>query len=299
MTIELNFPPRPSDGHKGTFGSVCVVGGNRSEDGAVMLGAPALAANGAMRSGCGKAILAMPQPLLLAGLSMSPTSTGIELPVDEVGRLMPSPAIEAIDSHASGCRCFAIGPGLGCDWPQQQLIATLLSRDDRPIVLDADGLNSLAMLESGHLELHAPVILTPHIGEYRRLAKSMKIDIDPDDQSTAAEALAQAYGCVVVLKSANTTVSDGVTTVEVDCGGVVLASGGSGDVLTGIIAGLLAQYGVDCGKHLFDAAILGVQVHARAGLIFEAVNGDCGLIATDLLERVPEAISSLKKDSNG
>jgi NAD(P)H-hydrate epimerase len=241
----------------------------------------------------------MPQPLLLAGLSMSPTSTGIELPVDEVGRLMPSPAIEAIDSHASGCRCFAIGPGLGCDWPQQQLIATLLSRDDRPIVLDADGLNSLAMLESGHLELHAPVILTPHIGEYRRLAKSMKIDIDPEDQSTAAEALAQAYGCVVVLKSTNTTVSDGVTTVEVDCGGVVLASGGSGDVLTGIIAGLLAQYGVDCGKHLFDAAILGVQVHARAGLIFEAVNGDCGLIATDLLERVPEAISSLKKDSNG
>ena len=182
MTIELNFPPRPSDGHKGTFGSVCVVGGNRSEDGAVMLGAPALAANGAMRSGCGKVILAMPQPLLLAGLSMSPTSTGIELPVDEVGRLMPSPAIEVIDSHASGCRCFAIGPGLGCDWPQQQLIATLLSRDDRPIVLDADGLNSLAMLKSGHLELHAQVIFTPHIGEYRRLEKRMKIDIDPKEQ---------------------------------------------------------------------------------------------------------------------
>ena len=299
MTPELNFPPRPSDGHKGTFGSVCIVGGNRSEDGAVMLGAPALAANGAMRSGCGKAILAMPQPLLLAGLSMAPTSTGIELPVDEVGRLMPSPSIEAIDSHASGCRCFALGPGLGCDWPQQQLVATLLSRDDRPIVLDADGLNSLALLESGHLELRAPVILTPHIGEYRRLAKSMNIDIDPEDQSAAAEALAQAYGCVVVLKSANTTVSDGVTTVEVDCGGVVLASGGSGDVLTGIIAGLLAQYGVDCGKNLIDAALLGVHVHARAGQIFEATNGNRGLIATDLLERVPEAISSLIKDSNG
>lgn len=299
MTIELNFPPRPSDGHKGTFGSVCVVGGSRSEDGAVMLGAPALAANGVMRSGCGKALLAMPQPLLLVGLSMSPTSTGIELPVDEVGRLMPSAAIEAIDSHASGCRCFAIGPGLGCDWPQQQLIATLLSRDDRPIVLDADGLNSLAKLESGHLELRAPAILTPHIGEFRRLAKSMKIDLDPEDQSAAAEALAQAYGCVVVLKSATTTVSDGVTTVEVDCGGVVLATGGSGDVLTGIIAGLLAQYGVDCGKHLFDAAILGVQIHARAGLILETVNGNCGLIATDLLKRVPEAISSLKKDSDG
>ena len=299
MTIELNFPPRSSDGHKGTFGSVCVVGGSCSEDGAVMLGAPTLAANGAMHSGCGKAILAMPQPLLLAGLSMASTSTGIELPVDEVGRLMPSPAIEAIDSHASGCRCFAIGPGLGFDWPQQQLIATLLSRDDRPVVLDADGLNALAQLESGHLELRAPVILTPHVGEYQRLAKRMNIAAEPDDQTTAAEALAQAYGCVVVLKSANTVVSDGVTTIEIDTGGVVLATGGSGDVLTGIIAGTLAQFGVGCSKNLVDAAVVGVHIHARAGQLFEAANGNTGMIATDLLCRIPEAISSLKRDSNG
>lgn len=299
MTQKVEFPPRPSDGHKGTFGSVCVIGGSRSEDGAVMIGAPTLAANGAMRSGCGKVMLAMPQPLLPAGLTMAPVVTGIELPVDEVGRLMPSSAVEAIDSHASGCRALAIGPGLGCDWPQQQLVATLLSREDRPIILDADGLNALAQLESGHLELRAPTILTPHIGEYRRLAQRMSIDVDPEDQATATEALAQVYGCVVVLKSENTVISDGVATVELDCGGVVLATGGSGDVLTGIIAGILVQFGVDCKKHLFDAAVLGVQIHARAGQLFESATGNTGLLATDLLERIPDAISSLKSESRG
>ena len=120
------LPPRPKDGHKGTFGSVCVIGGQRSEDGLVMVGAPALTANAAMQSGCGKALLAMPQQVLQAGLSLAPTATGIELPVDEVGRIIPSAAIEAIDSHAAGCRCLAIGPGFGAEWPQQQIVATLL-----------------------------------------------------------------------------------------------------------------------------------------------------------------------------
>ena len=299
MTKELKFPPRPPDGHKGTFGSVCVIGGSRSEDGAVMIGAPTLAANGAMRSGCGKVMLAMPQPLLPAGLTMAPVVTGIELPVDDVGRLMPSEAVESLDTHAVGCRCLAIGPGLGCEWPQQQLVAALLSREDRPIVLDADGLNALAQLKAGHLELRAPAIFTPHIGEYRRLAVSMNIDIDPADQRPAAEALAQAYGCVVVLKSANTVVSDGVRTEVLDCGGVVLATGGSGDVLTGIIAGILAQFGVGCNEHLFDAAVLGVHIHGKAGQLFESVSGDTGLLATDLLDSIPSAISALKSESNG
>ena len=88
------LPPRPTEGHKGTFGSVCVIGGQQSEDGVVMLGAPALAANAAMRTGCGKAILAMPQSILQSGLQLAPTSTGIALPIDEVGRVMPSPSME-------------------------------------------------------------------------------------------------------------------------------------------------------------------------------------------------------------
>lgn len=282
------LPPRPSDGHKGTFGSICVIGGQRSEDGAVMVGAPALAANAAMRSGCGKAFIAMPQHILQAGLSLAPTTTGIELPVDEVGRLIPSAAIEAIDSHASGCRCMALGPGFGSAWPQQQIIATLISRDDRPVVLDADGLNALAQLESAQLDIQAPLILTPHVGEYHRLATSAGIE------GESAEALAQAYGCVVVLKSHVTTISDGVQTECIRQGGVELATGGSGDVLTGIIVGLLSQFGVDCVSHLFDAAVLGVHIHALAGNSFALEHGNRGMLATDLLERIPGAMASIQ-----
>ncbi len=283
MTIQL--PIRAEDGHKGTFGSVCVIGGQRSEDGAVMIGAPTMAANAAMRSGCGKVMLAMPQQLLQTGLSMAPVATGIELPVDEVGRLIPSAAIEAIDRHAVGCRCIAIGPGFGSEWPQQQIIATLLSREDRPIILDADGLNSLAKLPSGQLELRAPTIMTPHIGEYKRLAGAMGI------KEFTPQALAQSYGCIVVLKSDVTEISDGVRTEREEGGSVVLATGGTGDVLTGIIAGLLSQYGMNCTEHLFDAAVLGARVHALAGESFAKEHGNTGMLATDLLERIPSAIS--------
>ena len=283
------LPPRPKDGHKGTFGSVCVIGGQRSEDGVVMVGAPTLTARGAMRSGCGTALLAMPQPVLQSGLTLAPTTTGIELPVDEVGRLLPSAAIEALDAHAVGCRALAIGPGFGANWPQQQLVSTLLTRDDRPIVIDADGLNALSQLESPLLDIRAPLILTPHIGEYRRLATAVGI------QSESAEALAQAYGCVVVLKSHVTTISDGVRTEWYEHGGVELATGGSGDVLTGIIVGLLAQFGADCISHLFDAAVLGVYIHGSAGHSWVSEFGNRGMLATDLLERIPAATGTLHR----
>jgi ADP-dependent NAD(P)H-hydrate dehydratase len=283
-----SLPTRAENGHKGTFGSVCVIGGQRSEDGAVMLGAPTLTANAAMRSGCGKVMLAMPQPLVQAGLALAPVVTGVELPVDEVGRLIPSATIEAIDRHAAGCRAFVIGPGFGSDWPQQQIVATLLSREDRPVILDADGLNALAKLPSGQLELKAPTIMTPHVGEYKRLAAAAGV------ASETAQAVAQAYGCVVVLKSDVTTVSDGVTTIEECNGSVVLATGGSGDVLAGVIAGLLVQYGVDCIEHLFDAAVLGVRIHGMAGESFAIDHGNTGMLATDLLGRIPKAIATLR-----
>ena len=292
--MDFALPTRSEDGHKGTFGSVCVIGGQRSEDGVVMLGAPSLSANAAMRSGCGTTILAMPQPVLQHGLILAPSVTGVELHVDEVGRLLPSASIESLDAHVAECRCLAIGPGFGSDWPQQQLVATLLSRENRPIVLDADGLNALAKLPAGQLELRAPTILTPHVGEYNRLAKAMDIHIDAQNHVEAAEALAQAYGCIVVLKSDVTVISDGVRSVEESNGSVVLATGGSGDVLTGIIAGLLVQYGKDCITHLFDAAVLGVRVHAIAGEAFAAEHGNTGMLASDFLERIPWAIATLR-----
>ncbi|MDP6541539.1 MAG: NAD(P)H-hydrate dehydratase [Phycisphaerales bacterium] len=297
MKNNFQLPPRPPDGHKGTFGSVCVIGGQRSEDGLVMIGAPTLSANAAMRVGCGRCILALPQPILRSALALTPTATGIELPVDEVGRLMSSSAVEAIDRHGSSCRCLVIGPGFGDRWSQQQIIATLLARDDRPILLDADGLNAFSQLESGHLELRAPTIMTPHIGEYQRLAKTLGITIPATEANLAAEALAQTLGCIVVLKSNNTIISDGVNTIEETRGSVVLATGGTGDVLSGIIAGLAACYGADCSNHLMEAAVLGVRLHAMAGNNFEEMRGNTGMLATDLLDELPGAIKCLREDS--
>lgn len=296
MTTERHLPSRPPDGHKGTFGSVCVVGGQRTEDGLVMIGAPTLAANAAMKTGCGRCMLAMPQPILMQSLPLAPTATGIELPVDEVGRLMSSGAVEAIDRHGAGCRCLVIGPGFGDGWPQQQIVATLLARDDRPVILDADGINAFAQLESGHLELRAPAIVTPHIGEYKRLADSLDIAIPATDSIAAAECLAQKLGCIVVLKSHNTIISDGVLTVEETGGSVVLATGGTGDVLCGIIAGLVSCYGADSPARLMDAAVLGVTLHAKAGKQFEASHGSAGMLATDLLSELPHALQQLREE---
>ena len=288
------LPARPADGHKGTFGAVCVIGGHRSENGSLMLGAPAIAATAAMRSGCGLCYLAMPEPLLPQGLVITPTATGIELPVDEVGRLHASAAVEAIDQHASGARVLALGPGLGHAWPQQQLVATLLGREDRPIVLDADGINALASLEDGATDVRSPLVLTPHVGEFERLALAMGVDGSLRGPA-GAEALAQRLGCVVVLKSYVTAISDGVTTVEDDSGGVVLATGGSGDVLTGVIASIAAQYGKDGPRRLLEAARLGVHVHALAGRLWQDEYGDRGMLATDLLRRIPRAMGTLPR----
>jgi NAD(P)H-hydrate epimerase len=226
---------------------------------------------------------------------MSPTSTGIELPVDEVGRLMSSGAIEAIDRHAGGCRCVALGPGFGNEWPQQQIVASLLSRDVCPVVLDADGLNAFAKLESGHLELRSPTIMTPHVGEFARLAKAFGITARASNTSLAAESLAQTLGCIVVLKSNETVITDGVNTYRETRGSVVLATGGTGDVLTGIIAGLVAGYGEDAASHLMDAAVLGVRLHAMAGERFAESRGVSGMLATDLLDELPFALSQLRE----
>ncbi|MBC8202994.1 MAG: NAD(P)H-hydrate dehydratase [Planctomycetes bacterium] len=296
MSDNFTLPTRFASGHKGTFGSVCVIGGQRSEDGVVMIGAPTLAANAAMRSGCGKCMVAMPRSILSEGLTLAPTATGIELPVDEVGRLMSSSAIEAIDQHAASCRCLIIGPGFGSGWPQQQIVATLLSRDDRPVVLDADGLNAFAQLESGHLELQAPTIMTPHVGEYQRLANKLGIEQSVDNVQLAAEALAQTLGCVVVLKSNTTVITDGVSTYEETGGSVVLATGGTGDVLSGIIGGLVAGYGANCAMHLVEAAVLGTRLHALAGEKFVKAHGSSGMLATDLLSVLPNVMSEVREE---
>ena len=291
-----SLPPRPTDGHKGTFGTVCVLGG-QGADPRVMLGGPAFAAVGALRSGAGLAVLAVPAPLMAAGLTVAPSATGLALPVDKAGRLDPSGVAALLDGYLPQFDCLAVGPGLGDAEPQRRIMARLISREDVPLVIDADALNALAGLADFGRDLKAQAVLTPHPGEYRRLAATLGIDADPGDaesRTAAAQELAQRLGCVVVLKGAGTVVSDGINTWTNVTGNVALATAGTGDVLTGVIAGLVAQHGRAGGLSLFDCARLGVVAHGLAADRWSVSHGDTGLLAEELLDELPYVMAELR-----
>lgn len=304
------LPPRPADGHKGTFGTVCVIGG-QANDSRVMVGGPAFSSLAALRSGCGLAVLAVPKPLMAASLIIAPSATGLALPVDEKKRLVPSDVAELLDGYLSGFHCIAVGPGLGSDEPQQQIVLRLVTQEDVPLVIDADALNALAQVRNFHGDFRAHTILTPHPGEYRRLAETLGIARDPTsakDRADAASEMAQRLGCVVVLKGHETVTSDGLNTHVNDTGNVALATAGTGDILTGLIAGLVAQHfkpnlGTGSrqitteqrgGLTLYDCARLGVHFHGLAADRWAKQHGNAGMLATDLLSLIPDAMIELR-----
>lgn len=294
------LPARPADGHKGTFGTVCVLGG-QADAPRVMLGGPALAALAALRSGAGLAVLAVPRPLMTAALTVAPGATGLALPVDKRGRLVPSDVAEVLDAHLAQIDCLAIGPGLGADEPQQKIVARLAGLPHPPMVIDADGLNALSSLPDFHRDLTARAVLTPHPGEFKRLAAALGLKADPVTPAArpdAAAQLAQRLGCVVVLKGAGTVISDGISTHVNTTGNVALATAGTGDVLTGLLAGLIAQFGrTEPGRQpelsLLACARLAVHIHGAAADHWAAGHGNAGMLATDLLEEIPAARKSL------
>jgi NAD(P)H-hydrate epimerase len=271
-----------------------------------MLGGPAFSALAALRAGCGLAVLAVPAPLMPAALTVAPGATGLALPVDEKGGLQPSVVAELLDRYLPEYDCLAAGPGLGADGPQRQIMVRIVGRSDLPVVIDADGLNALAELPDFQSDFRAQAILTPHPGEFRRLAAKLRIETDPVDPAArpeAAQRLAERLGCVVVLKGAGTIVSDGINNWENPSGSVALATGGTGDVLTGIIAGLVAQHfpgrGGDPGPpggglSLYDCARLGVYLHGLAADRWSRRCGDAGMLATDLLDEIPPAMAQLR-----
>lgn len=305
------LPARPADGHKGTFGTVCVLGGQAAGP-QVMIGGPAFAASAALRAGAGLAVLALPEPILAEALTVAPSATGLALPVDRAGALAPSKVAALLDERISGYDCIAIGPGLGADVPQQQIVTRLLGQEEVPLVVDADALNALAAVREFQRDLSASAVLTPHPGEYRRLAAALGIDADPTDPGSrpaAAERLAQRLGAVVVLKGHQTIVSDGAHTWINSTGNVALATAGTGDILTGVIAGLVAQFfkrnlgsgdrqvtaAAQGGVSLYDCARLGVSVHGTAADLWSRDRGDAGLLAADLLDRLPEALATVAR----
>jgi ADP-dependent NAD(P)H-hydrate dehydratase len=286
------LPDRPADGHKGTFGTVIVVGGSRT-----MIGAPALCARAAVRGGAGLVKIATLASVLPHVLTLEPAATGIALNLEHD----PASAAAMLDdADADGRAVLAVGPGWGQSAEAGQMLADLLAGRRvrrRGMVLDADGLNLLAgMLRNdagiaaGHDgDARGARVLTPHPGEFRRLADAVGLDIDPVDEASrraAAAGLCARLGVdVVLLKGRHTVVSDGRRTYINTTGNPALATAGSGDVLTGLIAALLAQ-----GMGAFDAAAWGAHLHGHVADRWAQRHGPSGLHAMELADALPDAL---------
>ena len=307
------LPARMTDGHKGTFGTVVVVGGCAMGLGArpvagdagarVMFGGPVLCARAALRAGCGLVDLALPAPLVPGALAALESATAHALPISATGELDASGCAAVLDPVLSRATALAIGPGLGQGHAVAQVVVRLLARDALPAVVDADALNALAATGRFDLDFRAPAILTPHPGEYGRLAAALGLtalaeEPSPDELHAAARSLAQRVGAVVILKGARTTVSDGLHAWSARAGSPALATGGSGDVLTGICASMVAQFGPTSRARslsMLDCARWAVIVHGMAALRWSASHGQAGMLAHELCDSVPEALEEARE----
>jgi NAD(P)H-hydrate epimerase len=262
-----------------------------------MMGSAVLASLGALRAGAALCTIAAPEPLLPHMLAANPSATGLALPVGEDGQLIPSAVAALLDTHGGKWKSLAIGPGLGTGFAAQQIVLRLVAQENhRPMVIDADALNCLSMSADFAKDFRARAVLTPHPLEYARLAKALEIQshVEPPaapDRKNAAERLAQRLGAVVVLKGHGTVVTDGARTWVCARGNDALAIGGSGDVLTGITAGMLAQFP---GLGVLECACLAVEAHARAAEVWVArAGGTAGLLAAELAAEVPNVLPQM------
>lgn len=270
--------PRSPDSHKGDFGRVLVIAGSRG-----MSGAAVLCASAVLRGGAGLVRLAIPaeiQPIVAAG---NPCYMTTALSCDDQGRLNQASEQELV-ALARGNDVIALGPGLGRSEELDRLVASLVQKIDRPVVIDADALNALAANPVAMKKHAGPVIITPHPGEFARLINSSTAAVQ-ESRVELATRFASEFGIVVVLKGRGTVVTDGTLVYENTTGNPGMATGGTGDVLTGLIAGFLGQK-----LEPFAAAQLGVHLHGLAGDLARDQLGEVSLIASDLLHFLPQAI---------
>ncbi len=270
---------RRAQAHKGDFGRVLVVAGS-----AGMMGAACLAAQGALRSGAGLVTLAVPWSLQDVAATKLTTVMTLGL-AESLARTFSPRALEGLRKLAGDFDCLAAGPGLGRHPDTLLFVQQLPAVVEVPLVLDADALFALAE-EPGNIRREAPTIVTPHPGEMARLAGVQTAEVQADRVGRAAD-FARRHECVTVLKGAATVVTDGRRVYVNSTGNPGMATGGSGDVLTGMVAGLLPQV-----KDEFSAAVLAVYCHGLAGDRARDRLGEVGLTAEDILAEVPQALRS-------
>lgn len=271
------LPPRVARSHKGDYGRVLVVGGSRG-----MAGAAALAGIAALRSGAGLVRVAVPEVVQATVAGFEPSYMTVGLPADEEGRLCAE-ARPVLRAQLPWATAVAVGPGLGQSAAIGELVCDAYGSCQQPMVVDADGLNALAQRPDLLAPPAGPRVLTPHPGEFARLTGLSIAQVQHDRDGQAAH-FAARWGVVVVLKGHGTCVTDGERSFVNPTGNPGMATGGTGDVLTGVLAALLAQ-----GMPPLAAARLGVYVHGLAGDLAAASLGEVSLVASDLLRYLPEA----------
>jgi NAD(P)H-hydrate epimerase len=282
------LPPRRPDSHKGDYGRVLILAGSRG-----MAGAAALTGLATLRSGAGLVTVATPASVQATIASFSPCYMTVPLVEDDDG-VVDLANIVDLAAARDNFDVWAIGPGLGRSEGVAELVARLYRDVPKPMVVDADGLNGLAAALSrnprGLDSPGGPRVLTPHPGEFARLFGAAAAD-------SIAERASQVAGLcrldansrtVVLLKGHETVIGNGQRYAVNRTGNPGMATGGTGDCLTGIVAGLLAH-----GLDAWDAARLAAHVHGSAGDLAAAKLGQTSLVASDLLDFLPQAFLAI------
>lgn len=280
MRLPSQLLRRELDTNKGDFGHILILAGSRRFSGAALLCAEA-----AIRSGAGLVTLGLPESLNLPIIRIKAKEIMLlPLPETKEGALSPR-AFKKINDFVKKIDILVVGPGLGLDKTTQSLIRKVIIKTDKPIVIDADGLNALV----GHLNiLHKSskeIIMTPHPGEMARLIGD-KVDKVQNKKKEIAKKFCVGHKVTLVLKGYQTIVSDYMNNLYINkTGNPGMSTAGAGDVLTGIIAAFLGQ-----GLSAFDAAKYGVYLHGLAGDLAAKEKTQISLIASDIIGKIPDAI---------
>lgn len=270
-------------GHKGTYGRVLIVAGSRG-----MAGAAILAGSAAIRGGAGIVQVACPNEVLATVAAGNPCYLTAGIPHHADGTYSESSVSEVIEL-ARLANAIAIGPGLGNRKDVATLVWGLLrAAPETPIIVDADGLNVIAPLAGEFVGRSAPLVLTPHPGEFSRLTRDTTADIQAD-RTGKATAFAKRFQVILALKGHETVVTDGDRIYKNTTGNPGMATGGAGDVLTGLLAALCAS-----GMAAYEATVLGVWIHGRAGDLAARERSQTALNAWDLVETLPQVFRELE-----
>jgi len=281
--VKKCFKPFPPDAHKGNFGRLFIIAGSVG-----MTGAAALAATAGVRSGAGLVTIGIPHSL--NDILEVKVTEAMTLPLPETSnRSLGVGAADKALNFANKCDAVVLGPGLSTNGETKEFVRRFIAECTVPLVVDADGLNTIAEFPAVLKEAKAPVIITPHPGEMARLLSTSVAEVQADRIGIVKKAAGE-FGCTCVLKGARTLIatSDGKLMIN-PTGNAGMATGGSGDVLSGMIGAFLAR-----GMKVHDAAGAGVYLHGLAGDLAAQEKGQICLAASDIIDFLPEAFKKTK-----